>query len=36
MKTVTMPVIVGTLGMIKKESDKYMNKIYSSLNLYEI
>ena len=29
LKTTTMPVIVGTLGMIKKGADKYINKIPS-------
>ena len=36
MKTKTIPVIVGTLGMIKKVSQKYVNKIPGNLHLAEI
>ena len=36
LKTTTVPVIVGALGMIKKGADKYINKIPGSPGLYEI
>ena len=36
MKTKTMPVIGGVLGMIKKETQKYVNEIPGSLFLAEI
>ena len=36
LKTTTMPVIIGALGMIKKETDNYIKKISESLNLYGI
>ena len=35
-KTTTEPVKVGALGMIKKETDKYINKILSRTSNYEI
>ena len=36
MKTKTIPVIVGTLGMIKKGTKKYVNEIPGNLSLAEI
>ena len=36
LKTTTMPVRVKNLDMIQKETDKHINKIPSSLSLYEI
>ena len=36
LKTTNMPVIVGALGMIKKGTDKHINKIAGSPSLYEI
>ena len=36
LKTYTMPVILGALGMIKKETDRHINKIPGSFILYEI
>ena len=36
LKTTTVPVIVGALGMIKKGSDKHINKIPGSPSQYEI
>ena len=36
LKTTTVPVILGALGMIKKETDKHIYKIPGSPNLYEI
>ena len=36
LKTTTMPVIIGALGMINKEIDKHIYKIPSSPSLYEI
>ena len=30
LKTTIVPVIVGALGMIKKDTDKYINKIPGS------
>ena len=36
LKTTIIPLIVGTLSMIKKRTDKHINKILSSLNLYEL
>ena len=36
LKTTTMPLIVGTQGMIKKGTDKYLNKIPGGPNLYEM
>ena len=36
LKTNTRPVIVGALGMIKKETDKHINKILESPSLCEI
>ena len=33
-KTITVPVIVGTLCMIKKGTDKHINKISGCLSLY--
>ena len=36
LKTTVVSVIVGTLGMIKKETDKRINKISGNLKLYEI
>ena len=35
LKITTAPVIVGALGMIWKGTDKHINKIPCSLNLYE-
>ena len=36
LKLPVMPVIVGALGMIKKDTDKHTNKIPGSPSLYEI
>ena len=36
LKTTTIPVIVGALGMIKKETDKHIKKIPYCPRLYEI
>ena len=36
LKTITMAVIVGALGMIKKGTDKHINNIPVSPSLYEI
>ena len=36
LKTITMPVIVGTFGIIKKGTDKDINKIVSSPSWNEI
>ena len=36
LKTTTVLVIVGALGMIKKGIDKHINKISGSPSLYEI
>ena len=36
IKTPAVPEIVGALGMIKKGTDKHVNKIPDSLILYEI
>ena len=36
LKTTTEAVIVGALSMIKKGTDKHINKISSSSRLYEI
>ena len=33
LKTTTVPVIVGALGMIKKGTDKHINKTVGSPNL---
>ena len=36
MKTKTIPVIAGALGMIKKGTQKYLNEILGKLSLAEI
>ena len=36
MKTKIIPVIVGTLGMIKKGTQKYVNETLGNLYLAEI
>ena len=36
MKTKTIPVIVGPLGMIKNGTQKYVNEILGNLSLAEI
>ena len=36
MKTKTIPVIVGALGMIRKRTHKYVNEVPGSLSLAEI
>ena len=36
LKMISMPVIVGALGMIKKEKDKHSNKRAGDPCLYEI
>ena len=36
MKTKTIPVIVGAVGMIKKGTQKYVNEIPENLSLAEI
>ena len=36
LKSTTVLVIVGALVMIKKETDKYINKIHSSPSLYKM
>ena len=36
IKTIIVPVIVGTLGMIKKGKDKHINKITDCSRQYEI
>ena len=36
LKTTTVPVIEGALGMIKKETDRHINGIPGSPSLYEI
>ena len=36
MKTVTIPVVIGALGMIKKGTDKHLEKIPGSPNLDEM
>ena len=35
MKTVTIPVVIGALGMIKKGTEKHLEKIPGSPNLAE-
>ena len=35
LKTITVPVGVGALGIIKKGTDKYINNIPCSPSLYE-
>ena len=36
MKTVTVPVVIGALGMIKKGTEKYLEKIPGSPSLGEM
>ena len=36
MKTVTIPVVIGALGMIKKDTEKHLEKIPESPNLGEM
>ena len=36
MKTVTIPVVIGALGMIKKGTEKHLDKIPESPNLGEL
>ena len=36
LKTISIPVIVGAIAMIKEETYKHMNKIFNSLGLHEI
>ena len=36
MKTKTIPVVIGALGMIKKGTQKYVNEIPENLSLAEI
>ena len=36
LKITTVPIIVGALGIIKKGTDKYINKIAGSPKQYEI
>ena len=36
MKTVTIPVVIGALGMIKKSTEKHLEKIPGSQNLGEM
>ena len=36
MKTVTIPVVIGVLGMIKKSTEKHLEKIPGSQNLGEM
>ena len=36
MKTVTIPVVIGALGMIKKGTEKHLEKIPGSPNLAEM
>ena len=36
MKTVTIPVVIRALGMIKKGTDKHLQKIPGSPNLDEM
>ena len=36
MKTKTIPVIVGALGVIKKGTTKYVNEIPGNLSVAEI
>ena len=36
MKTVTIPVVIGALGMIKKGAEKHLEKIPGSINLAEM
>ena len=36
IKTVTIPVVIGTLGMIKKGTKKHLEKIPGSLNLAQM
>ena len=36
MKTVAIPVVIGALGMIKKGTEKHLEKISGSPNLYEM
>ena len=33
VKITIMPIIEGTFGMIKKETDKHINKLFSSPSL---
>ena len=36
MKTVTIPVVIGALDMIKKKTEKHLEKIPGSPNLAEM
>ena len=36
LKTINVPVILGTLGLIKKGTNEYINKIAGNPCLYEI
>ena len=36
LKTTNLPVIVGALGMLKKETDKRINNIPDNPSLYDI
>ena len=36
LKTTTVPVIVGALGKVKKDTDKHIDKITVCPSLYEI
>ena len=36
LKTITVPVVVGSLGMIKKDTQAFINKIPGKHNLQEI
>ena len=36
MKTKTIPIIVGALGMIKKGTQKYVNETQGNLSIAEV
>ena len=36
MKTVTIPVVIGALGMIKNSTEKHLEKISGSQNFAEM
>ena len=35
LKTTTVPVVMGTLGTIKKDIENYTNKIPGNINIHE-
>ena len=36
LKTTTVPVVMGTLGTIKKDMENYTNEIPDNINIYEL